>query len=201
MARRKKEEKYSDKELLELFVERVEKLKRNSLISEGKLKRVKFRMAYEDGKGTWFELLDVNDEPINTESLDSLLATFRHMYMQSGNTNFRKIAGIARQHSSSEHVPAIDAFNGNWSKALREETSLLSDDDQPEKVSTILENYLNGELFHDDKSKRDFVLKWGDVLVGEVLFVVNFLRFHIIGFGDFIAEGLANGWFDFPSDD
>lgn len=197
MARRKQQEKYSDRELLELFVEHVDKLKRNSLIREGRLKRVSFMSMYEEGKGSWYELRDVNGDLIDMERFEALVVTFRLFYMEGGDTNIRKICDVAYKCIASERRETVANFRQSWNVALNEDTHLMSASGGFESIDTVLRNYLNGKVFHSDKEKRNFVKRWGEPLVGETVFIINFLRPLIIWFGDFVTEGLQKDWFDF----
>lgn len=197
MARRKQQQKYSDRELLELFVEHVDKLKGNSLIREGRLKRVSFMSMYEEGKDSWYELRDVNGDLIDMERFEALIVSFRLFYMEGGDTNIRKICDVAYQYITRERREAVANFRQSWNVALKEDTHLRSASGGFESIDTVLRNYLNGEIFHSDKEKRDFVKRWGEPLVGETVFIINFLRPLIIWFGDFVSEGLQNDWFDF----
>lgn len=190
---------YSNFERVELFLERVEKLKNNSLIRDEKLKRVSFWSKYDEEKGHWFELLGTNNEPINMESFEALIATFRLIYMQKEPTHIEKVYTVVYDSIQLDKRHKVQSFKQNWQRALEENSHLVAEGGEFIKLDDVLKNWLYGELFHSDKRKRKFVKKWGKPLEAEVVFIINFLCPYIFWLGDFIQDGLDKNLFKFST--
>lgn len=192
---------YSDQEQLELFLECVQELKNNSLIQQEKLKRVSFLSKYDEKLGHWYELLDVNNDPLNLESFNFLIMTFRLMYMDGEPTNIRTIRNIVRQYTPMDRLEWVDNFGRKWNNALQEESHIVNEEGGFLKLDKVLDNWFYGKRFHSDKEKRDFVKHWGKPLEAEVVFIINYLCVLVFDLGDFVVQALEEKWLEIPSTD
>jgi hypothetical protein len=185
---------YSDYERIELFLERVEKLKNNSLNSEGKLKRISSLSKFDEEKGHWHEILGADNQPINMESFEALVAAFRLVYMDKEPTFIEYVYDVVYTSLDPAHHHKIQHFKDNWQRALDEDSHFVAEDGGYIKLDKVLKNWLYGELFHSDKAKREFVKRWGKPLEGEVVMIINFLSHYIFQFKDFIIQALDQKW-------
>jgi hypothetical protein len=181
---------YSDYERVELFLERVNKLKNNSLVREGKLKRVSSWSKFDEATGYRHELLDIDDKPLDMESFEALVAAFRLIYMEKEPTYIEKIYTIVYDALPSHERLNIQYFWQNWQQALEEDSHLSAEDGNFIKLDKVLKNWLYGELFHSDKDKREFVKKWGKTLEAEAVFIINFLCHYVFWLGSFVEEAM-----------
>lgn len=192
---RKQKHNYSDRELIELFVERVEKLRNNSLIREGRLERLTFDF-FSDPEDRRFEILDASGVPLNSESFDSLVMAFRLMYLPDEPTNMRTVRKVLRSHCPPERLQTLETFGKNWNRALEEHTHLHQANGKFVTLDELLKNYLHGVMFHSDKEKREFLNKWGRFSQAQFVFAVNFLLPYIFWLGDIAKQALEQQWME-----
>jgi len=190
-------DRYSDRERVELFLERAEKLRNNSLIRLGRMKAVRFMSNYEEHKGAWFDLLGARNEPLNMESFEALVATFRLIYMKKEPTHIEKVYDAVVRSLPAAHYYEIEHFKENWQRALQESSHFAAGDGDFIPLDEVLNNWLYGEVFHSDKDKRKFVKVWGKHLEAEVVFIVNFLCRYNFWLEDYFRERIDERMFRF----
>lgn len=183
-------DRYSDRERVELFLERAEKLRSNSLFRLGKMETVRFMSNYEEHKGSWYELLDAHNEPLDMEDFEAFATTFRLFYMTREPTYIEKICDAVVRSLPATHHHKIKYFKENWRRALQEQSHIAADNGASMPLHEVLDKWLYGEVFHSDRDKRKFVKSWGMRLEAEVVFIVKFLCNFIFWLEDFIRKGM-----------
>lgn len=193
--------KYSDKDILDLFVETANNLLSTRLVKSRQLFSYSTTIKWDEKLG-----LEQKAGEIDEDDLRSFLVVFRPFTSEKEPQYFYKTYNIAFKLLKPEHhteKQRIAQAREGWAKGMKRvngiKINILGQEFSPEYV---LDLFINGHYFHSDPELRLQLRELSKlpIRLDKMSFIMTLQDLtHVIKWtGNFVAYGLNNYWFEFP---